>query len=237
MKKNKISTLLFALFAIIGTGLIVGSILFFLSGMRFRQSAVSITGEIEDIVTSRDSDGDIDHEVYVRYTFDGVDYDMVRLSEYSGSMHVGKSINLLCDPEDPWDVRTESSIYFVFITLMLMGIICFIVGVVPVIVSIVKKQRSKRLLANGRVLYATVESIDLNRNYSVNGRNPYVIYCSWKDEYADTLYRFKSDNLWTDPVSVFPEGSEIEVYVDANDFRKYYVNVEHKMSQKIVDLT
>ena len=71
----------------------------------------------------------------------------------------------------------------------------------------------------------------------MNGQNPYVIYCSWKDEYADVLYRFKSDNLWTDPSFLFDSGSEINVYVDGNDFSKYYVDAERGLDQKVVDFT
>lgn len=237
MKKNKVLTMIFLIFAVIGIGLMSGAILFFINGMQFRQSAVNITGEIADIMYSCDKDGDIDHEVFVTYTFEGKEYERVRINEYSSSMYVGKSISLLCDPDNPWNVRTESSTFFVFIILMLMGVIFFVIGAVPAVISIMNKHKAKHLLENGRVLYATVERIDLNRSYSVNGRYPFVVYCTWKDEYKDTLYRFKSDNLWTDPGTVFSEGSEIEVYVDAKDFRKYYVDVERKLSQKVVDLT
>ncbi|MDO4333397.1 MAG: hypothetical protein Q4C58_12045 [Eubacteriales bacterium] len=143
----------------------------------------------------------------------------------------------LCDTGDPWEVRAQSGMYVAFLILMILGIVFFCTGAVPLIILRIKKQKNKRLLEKGRVLYATVESIDRNRSYNVNGRNPYVIYCTWKDEYADLFYRFKSGNLWTNPALIFPEGSEIEVYVDPNDFRKYYVDAERKLSQKIVDLT
>lgn len=237
MKKNKTSIMIFSIFAVIGILLIAGAIILFVNGMRFRQSAVSITGEIEDILYSYDSDGEIDHEVFVTYTFEGKTYDMVRISEYSSNMYIGKSITLLCDPENPGNVKIESSIFFVFITLMIMGIISFCIGAVPCIISLKKSHRAKYLLAHGRVLCGTVEHVDLNRSYRVNGRHPFVIYCAWKDEYSDTLYRFKSDNLWTDPSHAFPEGSEIDIYVDRNDFGKYYVDVEHKLSQRVVDFT
>lgn len=237
MKKNNLLTMMFLIFAVIGIGLMAGAIILFAKGTQFGRSAVSITGEIADIMYSGGNDGNTDHEVFVNYTFAGKEYEMVRINEYSSSMQVGQSISLLCDPENPWDVRTKSGMYLGFIILMCLGIVFFCIGVVPLTILGLKKQKNKRLLANGRVLYATVESIDRNRCYEVNGKNPYVIYCIWKDEYAETLYRFKSGSLWTNPALIFPEGSEIEVYVDPNNFRKYYVDAERKLSQKIVDLT
>lgn len=93
--------------------------------------------------------------------------------------------------------------------------------------------RFRQFLANGRVLYGTVEHVGLNRSCEVNRRHPYVIYCTWKDEYSDTLYRFMSDNFWIDPSHAFPEDSEIDIYVDRNYFGKYYVDVEHKLSQRL----
>lgn len=237
MKKNNVLTIMFLIFAVIGAGLIAGAVILLADGMRFGRSAVSVTGEIADILYSDSGDGEISHEVLVNYTFAGKDYERVRINQYSSSMQVGKSISLLCDPENPWDVRTKSSTFLAVTILMIMGAVFFCIGAVPIVISSVKKRKNKRLLSNGRVLYATVERIDFNRSYSVNGRNPYVIYCTWKDEYADVLYRFKSGNLWTDPGLVLEEGSEIEVYVDPKDFRNYYVDAERKLTQKVVDLT
>lgn len=237
MKKTTPLTVFLLLFTIIGIGLILGAVLIFGNGMRFKQSSVDVTGEIADIMSYYDDDGDAHYQVFVTYDYEGKTYERVRLSEYSSDMYVGDSILLLCDPEHPEKVKTESGFYIETIVLAIIGPIFFCIGAVPLIFIIRKKQQRKYLLTNGRVLYATVERIGLNTSYYVNGQNPYVIYCTWKDDYADRLYRFKSDNLWTDPGIVFCEGSEIKVYVNENDYSKYYVDAQRILSQKVSDYT
>ncbi len=50
-------------------------------------------------------------------------------------------------------------------------------------------------------------------------------------------YRFRSDNLWTDPGPVLPPGSEIRVYVHPDDYSKYYVDAKSYIEGKIMDFT
>lgn len=231
-KKDRTLTAFFSIFALIGVGLILGAVIIFVNGMRFKQSAVSVTGTIVDIITEYDDDGDVNHKVYVTYTFEGRTYERVRLNLYTSGMHIGKEITLLCDPQNPSRIRSESGIYIASVILLVMGCVFFCVGFIPLIFIIKKKINHKKLLTDGRVLYATVERIDINRNYWVNGQNPYIIYCTWKDEYTNVLHHFRSENLWTDPSIVFQVGSQINVYVDANDFGKYYVDAQPKLNQK-----
>lgn len=134
-------------------------------------------------------------------------------------------------------MKTGFGIYLVLFLVGGIGILFFCIGVIPLIIFHRKKVRKEHLLANGRILHATVERIDIDTSLTVNGQSPYVIYCTWKDEYADVLYRFKSEYLWTDPGYVFEEGSEITVYVDGNDYSRYYVEAERLLSQKVVDFT
>lgn len=237
MKKQNAPTVCYSIFAIIGIGLICGAVLILINGIRFKQTAVKITATIADITTYYDNDGDAHYEVFVTYSFGGQIYDGIRLGEYSSSMYVGKSISLLCDPEHPGRVKTSSGMFISSITLSIMGIVCLCIGGVPLFFSARKKLQKKRILANGRVLYAVVDRIGINTSQSVNGQYPYIIYCTWKDEYADVLYRFKSDNLWADPRTAFKEGREIAVYVDPTDFSKYYVDAEHPLYEKVVDYT
>lgn len=237
MQKNNVLTVCYSIMVVIGIGLILGAALMLVNDMKFRQTAARITGEIADITTHYDNDGDVHHEAFVTYTFEGKVYERVMLNEYSSTMYVGKSIALLCDPENPGKVKTESGIYVTVIMLTFMGLVCLCMGIFPLILSVKRKLQRKRLIAKGRVLHATVERIDLNRNISVNKQNPYIIYCTWRDEYAGTLYRFKSDNLWTNPSHVFYVGSRIDVCVDAKDFRKYYVDAEQILSQRVFDFT
>ena len=48
---------------------------------------------------------------------------------------------------------------------------------------------------------------------------------------------FKSENIWTNPEPVITLGSEVRVYVDGNDFSKYYVDIQGVVQGRIVDYT
>lgn len=237
MKKGKIIYLPLIIFSIVGIGLLVGGIFYYMNYNNFKSKAEEVTGEISRIESYYDSDHDLRHQVYVSYTYDGVYCEDVSIGSYSSSMYEGKKITLLCDPENPHHIMEKSSGTIGGLILMGMGAIFSVVGIIPMVVMIRKNIQKKKVRSNGKVLHAVVDSIDYNRNYSVNGRHPYVIYCSYQDEYKDISYRFKSENLWTDPSIIFSTGSPIDVYVDPNDYSKYYVSAEQALEQKVVDFT
>lgn len=239
MKKGKdnLIIILFSIFAAVGILLLLGAAILAVSSNRFGQAAERVTGVITDIDTYRNSDNDIKHSVLVSYTVRGKEYRDVRLNEYSSSMYEGAEIELLYDPDEPGKVRTSSMAYFPSMILGIIGTVFALVGIIPCIIILRKRKQDKKLLAAGHVLHAQVESIDLNRNISMNGTHPYIVYCTYKDAYSGTLYRFKSGSIWTNPESVLPRGAMIDVYVDEKDYSKYYVAVNEALQGKIVDFT
>lgn len=237
MKKNKIVYVIFGIFSMVGIGLLIGGICSGIYFANFKSEAVKITGEITEIREAYDSDDGIEYQAYVSYSYDGKDYENVPLNSYSSSMYEGKEIELLCDPEHPGRVMVGSLGIILPAVLGGMGIIFTLVGIIPLIVMMRKKKKQKEVLERGYVIQATVTDIQQNRNYSVNGRHPYVIYCSYKDMGQDVTYKFKSENLWTDPTGVLPPGSTVGVYVMPNDYSRYYVDAQRVLEQKVVDYT
>lgn len=237
MKKNRVVYVIFIIFCVVGTGLLIGGALCGWHFASFKAKAEEITGEITRIEEYYDSDYELKHSVYVSYNYDGIDYEDVSINFYSSSMYEGKEIGLLCDPEKPYYVEERTSGTLVVAILAGIGIIFLLVGAIPLFVMAGKKRQNKELLLNGQVLYATVERIDYNLSVAVNGRHPFVIFCSYRDEYKDITYRFKSGSLWTDPSPVFSPGSTIKVYVKPTDYSKYYVDAEQVLEEKVVDFT
>lgn len=237
MKKNRIVYVVFVIFLIVGIGLLAGAFLFSRYFASFKARAEEVTGEITRIEEYYDSDRELRHHVYVSYTYDGVDYDDVSINSYNSSMYEGKEIELLCDKKNPEHIMGKSAGNLVVIILSGIGIIFVLVGGIPLLVMIRKKSKNKKILEKGQVLHALVDSIEYNTSVAVNGTHPYVIFCSYRDEYQDITYRFKSDNIWTDPFLVFQPGSDIEVYVEPGDYSKYYVNAQKMIEQKVVDFT
>ncbi|MBR3824066.1 MAG: DUF3592 domain-containing protein [Lachnospiraceae bacterium] len=237
MKKKNFYPILFGIFGIVGVILIVSSILVFAAGKKFDETAVEITGTISYIDSYWDSDGDRHYQVYVDYDFQGHEFTDIRLGTYTSSMYEGKEITLKVDPENPGKVKTPHSYMIAGIILAVLGVIFALIGIISAVIGIKKSAKKKELLQQGRYICAVVERVDMNYNYYVNGRHPYVIYCNYQDEYSGVLYRFKSDNMWTDPYPFLQQGSNVRVYVDGQDYSKYYVDVEGSLQGKVVDYT
>ena len=119
---------------------------------------------------------------------------------------------------------------------MIMGIIFTAVGAGMIIGFLRRPLLERKLKKNSMVLYATVTDIKYDTSFTVNGENPFVIYCNWKDEYKDITYRFKSKGIWSDPSFYFPVGGTIPVRVNPKDYSQYMVDVE-AMEKRIVDYT
>lgn len=238
MKRDKSEFWMFSIFAIVGLGLIIGAIIATISHVKFMKSAEPVSAKIERIESRRGSKGKVYHDVYVSYVYEGQDYVDVPLNYYSSGMHKGQDIELICDSNNPYKVRSKGADLVLQIVLFAMGGVFFMVGFIPMTMLMGKEKTRTYLLQNGRALNATVERIDQNYSYSVNHKHPYVIYCTYQDPYGDVTYRFKSGNVWQNPSQYFPVGSEITVMVDPNDYSKHYVKVEEvRGGSRIVDFT
>jgi hypothetical protein len=79
--------------------------------------------------------------------------------------------------------------------------------------------------------------INYSIHYSANGQNPYLVYCSYKDDNKDIIYQFKTHYIWTNPNLIFYPGDAIQVYVDEKDYSCYYVDVENVLKGRVVDYT
>lgn len=240
MKKDYMEKILFGIFAFVGAVLLIVAIALVCVQIQFKQNADTVSAIIDRIETRRDSDGDYHHSVYVSYEYQGEYYKGVHLNYYSAGMYEGEQIELLCDRNNPHKVRSKGGEIFLVAILGGMGLIFFLIGGIPLVGLIRKEKMRKQLMQTGKPLYARVESIGYNTTLAVNGRHPFVIYCLYEDPYGDVTYRFKSQNLWTDPSLQFPIGSEIKVFVDGNDYSRYCVCVDETASssnRKIVDYT
>ena len=219
-----------------GLGLFTGGLIWLISCFQFKDTAVEVPGTITEIIEYRDSDGEYHHRIYVAYEYNGEIFENISLDSYTSSMYEGDSVTLLCDPERPGKVKLASMLYFGPSLLIGMGALFAVVGGGILATALSGAAKRKKIKNQGKILYATVEQISYNKSYTVNGIHPYVIYCTYRDDYRDVVYRFKSENLWSDPSVLFPVGSSIEVRVDEKDYSKYYVNVE-AMDKKFIDYT
>lgn len=237
-RKGKLWISLFSgIFVLVGVALLVGGAFAWIYSRKFQETAVEVTAVITDIDSYRDSDGDRHHNVYVEYGFNGRQYRDVRLNFYNSGMYEGKEIAILCDPDNPGHIEAKGGLTFLYALLMGMGILFAVIGAIPAAVTVKNTFNEKKIRNSGRKLYAVVEEIVLNTSLSLNGQHPYLIYCIYRDEYSDKIYRFKSGSVWTNPNPVVRPGDTVPVFVDERNFRHYYVDVESLLQGRIEDYT
>lgn len=215
--------------------MLIGGFIFMGYSLRFQSTAVEVQGTITSITAHRDSDGDSSHTVLVSYSYEGRDFDNARLGFYSSNMYEGKKITLLIDPDNPGRVTSRTGDTFGYIMLLGMGLIFSLIGFIPLVCILIKSQREKKLLKEGKRLQATVERIDFDQAVTYNGRHPYLIFCTYWDAYQDVTYRFKSKDLTQEPG--YAPGDPISVYVNPQDYSKYVVYVEKTTNPKVIDYT
>ena len=236
-KRNSFMVLFCGIFLVGGAIFSAVGITMALADSGFRERAEEITAEITGISSYRASDGDRRHNVYVTYQYDGRVYEDIELNFYRSGMYEGQEIPLLCDPENPGHVKSPGGMLLLEMVFLLIGILFMGIALVFIAVSRNKARRRKKILSSGKRLSAIVEQIAVNTSYVMNGRNPYQIYCYYRDEYKDVIYRFKSEDLWINPNVVLQPGDTIDVYVDGEDYSRYHVDAESILDKKVKDYT
>ena len=237
-KANHVSAMVSCIFAAIGLVFLLVGVVIGVSNSKFKENADEVIAVISSIERHRDSDGEVDHDVFVNYSYGGQFYQDKPLNMYSSSMYEGKEIEILVDRDNPGRISAGTGIMVMTLVMAGIGFAMMIGAMIPFILMINKKKKRNNLLQNGYTLEATVTDIFLNHNLSVNGRHPYVVYCTYEDIYSGVQHRFKSENLWVDPEPFIQLGSTLRVYVGShNDFSTYYVDVESILENRIADYT
>lgn len=87
-----------------------------------------------------------------------------------------------------------------------------------------QRQTRARLLREGVPLVARINRVDQNTSIRINGRSPYVIYCSATDPKTNARLDFASHNIWPNPLYALADKQEITVYLDPKDATRYVVD-------------
>ena len=235
MKENKAESLIWIIFAIIGTMFVIIGLTVFGTRNNY-ENKVDTKGTITEISSYRDSTGDDEHEVYVSYTVGGRRYKS-KLNGYSSSFYEGKEIDIYYDKDNPNNIGTKS-LDKLFLIFPGIGMIFVIMGVSGIVIKIKNDVKEKSLKENGELIYADYVEIVSNNLYEVNGRHPYNIICEWNDPLDGKKYVFKSRNIWTDPESTIEERNikQFPVYINRDNMKKYAIDID-VLTENILDLT
>ncbi len=213
---------------------------FLTSGLRVPENAVTVTGEITDIVSQRTASrkSQTTHLVFVDYEFESKTYRNVQLDIYTIGMKEGKEIELTIDPKDPENPFVPGSNMLLGIFLSILGLGVSYAGISSLVITIKKETKTKKLLQQGHYVIGKAAYVDLNHKYAENRVHPYILHCYYQDDNG-TIHNFKSGNYWKNLNDYFQQDSPIRIYVDGHDYKNYFVDVDGSIqnNSNIVDYT
>lgn len=234
---KKIESLVFKIFLIIGIIMVIVGATIFVWFINVKNNSIETKAVITDVDRYYSSSGGNRRAaIYIQYFVEGKEYNTV-VHYYVSGMQRDDEITVYCDKNNPKKVYTNGIIIAPSI-ISLLGIVFFLVGLIPIVLIGKKKKLRANLIESGRKIYADISEIAVNWTYSANRRHPFNIICQWNDTSSGIVYLFKSNNIWFDPENIIEEQNikQLPVYIDENDYKKYYVEIDGILD-KVQDLT
>ena len=225
---NTLLNLFGVIFSIIGLGLLaVGGYLLF-DSRSFLSDAAATSGTVISLVES-DEGGYAPIVSFV--TGDGESL-VLRSNAYSEGWkdRQGDIVKVLYDPADTKKAKIDSLFQLWGATLIVSGVGVVFSGVGLGIFGyrVVARRGRQWLLSHSRLIITDFKGIELNERVSLrrgsNVQHPFRIISEWYDSSLGQLCRFESENLWFNPEDHI-SSDPIQVYIDPNNPRKYYMDV------------
>ncbi|MFH0890664.1 MAG: DUF3592 domain-containing protein [Candidatus Liptonbacteria bacterium] len=229
MTKNKDTVFILGIiFVGVGLALLGGGVVIYSSTAEF----VSQSSRAEGMVTGLERSGGSgsDGSYYPIVVFRSASGEEItfksNVSNSPPAHEVGESVEVLYSPEKPEDAKINSfvSIWFGVFILGILGAVFSLAGGVMVLVQLLKRAKKNWLLISGQRIRAQFVKCQLNILVKVNNRSPFVIYAQWKNPMNGEILVFKSEYIWFDP-SPFVQGRELEVLIDPQNPKKYWMDV------------
>ncbi|WP_125722859.1 DUF3592 domain-containing protein [Flavobacterium ustbae] len=214
-------------FLIIGLALLAGAFYFYQSKQAFLNRAVKVQGTVTALIPSR-SDNSTTYKPVVSYTTkEGKQIEFTSsVSSNPPSYHEGESVEIFYDPADPYDadINGFASLWLAPLILGILGTVFFLIGFLIILFGKMKEKKIDDLKFNGRSIISKFDNVNINYNYKVNGRSPYVIYSQWLNPATNEMHLFQSEDIWFNPTD-FILSEEIKVLIDPANPKKYYMDI------------
>ncbi len=190
---------------------------------------IETTGTITEVRSYRKRNREIQYETYVSYYVDGRKYES-KLNGGSSSYYAGKEIDIYYDEDEPSKIG-QKSLDILLLLFPVTGMILTVIGGTGLVLVVKRKKKDNYLKENGELIYADYVETIINTSYTVNGRHPYNIICTWKNPRDNKVYTFKSKNIWENPkYSIENKNLKlIPVYINPDNIKKYVIDIDSVM--------
>ena len=219
----KVEKIIGVVFGVIGLVMLIIGVIIAINRLNFINNAEKVYGTVTDIRYGSPDDDSDSGFTEVTYTYEGEEY-VSRVSARSSTISEGDRIDIYVDRENPRKIEVA---FFGLIAVYIVGgigAVFFMIGVAFLLVMGLMGKKKKVLMRDGRKVYAKVTGGSINYCYTVNGRHPFKLECQYTDPYTGAVYLYSSSNTWLDPNIYI--GGQVAVYVDKEDFSKYYVDLD-----------
>ncbi|SEW52193.1 DUF3592 domain-containing protein [Chitinophaga arvensicola] len=229
MKRSSVS-LVFNIFLAVGVLMLVIAAVISYSIQKFDAGAVKTTGHVVDLIQrgSSGSRGGSTYSPVVIYT-DNKGQEHRYTPSFSSNppgYKVGEFVGIYYDPKNPDEAKMVG--WSEYIGAMIAGGLGFVFGAIGLGYHLVRRRNSRRhaqLLQSGQLIQADFLSVEVNRFVHVNHRHPFYIRCEGKNPLTGRKSSFKSGFIWSDPTPYMALHKKLDVYVDQQNDRRYYVDI------------
>ncbi len=223
MKKNWIIPIVFG-----GIGLLFLVITFFIitSEEKFVENAKMVEGKVINLEYHSSKNGGAYHPV-VEYSYNEQTITFCSsVGSSPASYSVGDMVQIYVDPANPRNAQINdfSSQWLLSCILGGIGFLFFSIGGLIGFFTFKRQKKIEWLLSNGKKIDADFDSVQLNTNLKINGRSPFRIHCHWLDKSTNTVYNFKSEDIWFNPES-YIQGAKLSVIIDPSKPADHYVDL------------
>lgn len=237
MNSSRAITRTAVIFSLFGLLSLVGGMFFAYRQYTFSQTAKTTTGTVVDVkksVTNRVGKPDkISYTPYV--TFEDATGTLVEFKAASSNppgYSMGQIVPVLFDPNAPEKayINNFSQRWLPAVLMAGFGLFFGSIGGGIFLYRYRRRKKIEWLRDNGHRIPATFVSCELQRNYRVNGRSPYIIIARGKNPFTQIDTEFKSDSLWIDPSPYLApykdQGDSLEVLIDPTHPESYWLNTD-----------
>ncbi|AXS84779.1 DUF3592 domain-containing protein [Marinobacter sp. Arc7-DN-1] len=214
------------IFALVGTGMLVGAFFSFQSTSTFLDTATAKPGVVTDLIRSRSGDSNAYYPI-VRF-----EDEQGRLTEFRSSSgsnppsySPGETVRVLFTPDEPESARIDGffSLWGATLIVGFLGGVFFLIGAGMFVVPAVRNGGAAKLRETGQRVQGIFQGVEKNKMIEMNGKSPYQIVCQWQNPVTSDIHVFRSDNLWFDP-SEHIQSESIPVYINPTNPKRYWVD-------------
>lgn len=212
-------------FSFIGLAVLLFAMNSYIESKEFLAKALSTKGEVVALERSTSGKGFAPRIRFIDDQASTVEFTS-NISRNPPGYAVGDQVDVIYSEGGQQDARIKSffSLWGGALIMAVIGSLLFIPGVAFIGLSRRKARNRQYLRQHGLVVEANIESVERNHRLEVNGRNPFVIVCHWRNPATHEVHRLESENIWYDP-SEYISTTKAKVFIDKQNPRKYHIDL------------